>query len=211
MQKRKFSPGFSVLIATLILIGVGIFLNHKKDRELIALNETKSQLTDGETTPRKASLKDLIKKNLEKEQATPLADPAAENVLLRERTYTEAEINQMTEPQFMQLLEDTQRKIPKQSDLKKLPSQALHRTPSIVLQAGRDLGVIKEVLKVHESYERVAAPFYKTCAKNDEGVTPVRALCLTNLIEIKKKNGENLNLKEFPNQLIELSKMVTEL
>jgi hypothetical protein len=211
MQKRKFSPGFSILVLTLILIGVGVFLNHKKDRELIALNETKSKLTDSESAPKKANLKDLIKKNLEKSQESPLVDPSAENVLMRERIYTEAEINEMTETQFIQLLEDTQRKIPKQSDLKKLPSQALHRTPSIVLQAGRDLGVIKEVLKVHESYERVAAPFYKTCAKNDEGVTPVRALCLTNLIEIKKKNGESLNLKEFPNQLIELSKMVTDL
>lgn len=212
MKKRQFSPGFTALILVIILAAVGVRLNTKKDRELIALNETKSQLTDSEETPKKANLKDLIKKNLAKQeeaQAQPQQEPGS--MLMRERFYTEAEINEMSEPQFEELLKETERKLPKLADLKKLPAGALHRTPPLVLQAGRDLGVIKEVLKVHESYERVAAPFYKTCAKNDEGVTPVRALCLTNLIEIKKKNRESLNLKEFPNQIIELSKMVTEL
>lgn len=212
MQKREFSLKFSVLILTIILMGVGLYLKHKKDRDLIALNETKSQLTDSETTPNKPNLQDLIKKNLAKQEELAQA-PETEtgSVLMQERTYTEAEINEMSEPQFEELLKDTERKLPKLSDLKKLPAGALHRTPPVVIQAGRDLGVIKEVLKVHESYERVAAPFYNSCARNEEGVTPVRALCLTNLIEIKKKNRENLNLKEFPNQLIELSKMVTEL
>ncbi len=215
MQKRAFSPGFTALILTLILLGVGVYLKHQKNRELIALNETKSQLTDESEAPKKTNLKELIKKNLarQSDQASGAEStgPSGENVLLRERFYTEAEINEMTEPQFEELLKDTERKLPKVAELKKLPPGVLHRTPPVVIQAGRDLGVIKEVLKVHESYERVAAPFYKACAKDESGVTPVRALCLTNLIEIRKKNGETLNLKEFPNQLIELSKMVTEL
>lgn len=211
MQKRQFSPGFTALILTIIVVGVTVYFNHKKDRELIALNETKSQLTNPEEAPKKPGLKDLIKKNLAKQEeaSQPLNEPGA--MLMRERFYTEAEINDMTEPQFEEMLKDTERKLPKLADLKKLPAGALHRTPPLVIQAGRDLGAIKEVLKVHESYERLAAPFYQACAKDNEGVTPVRALCLTNLIEIKKKKGERLNLKEFPNQLIELSKMVTEL
>lgn len=211
MQKGKFSPAFSALIITTILIGVTVFLNHKKDRELIALNETKSKLTEDEVAPKKATLKDLIKKNLTKQEEVAEAQIGSGNVLTQERNYTEAEINEMSEEKFVSLLKDTERKMPKKTDLKQLPAGALHRTPPIVIQAGRDLGVIKEVLKVHESYERVAAPFYKSCAKSEEGVTPVRALCLTNLIEIKKKNGESLNLKEFPDQIIELSKMVTEI
>lgn len=211
MQNRKFSPGFTALILAFIVAGVLVYLNNKKDRELIALNETKSQLTDAEVAPKKASLQELIKKNLARQEEAQTPSPLPENVLMRERLYTEAEINEMTEQQFEDLLKETERKLPKVSDLKKLPAGALHRTPPDVLQAGRDLGVIREVLKVHEAYERVAAPFYKNCARNNEGVTPVRALCLTNLIEIKKKNGETLNLKEFPNQLIELSRMVTEI
>lgn len=211
MQKRKFSPAFSGIIITLILIGATVYLNHKKDRDLIELNETKSKLTENSEFPKKATLKDLIKKNLAGQEAVAEAQIGAGNVLTQERSYTEAEINEMSEEKFIELLKETERKMPRRSDLKQLPPGALHRTPPIVIQAGRDLGVIKEVLKVHESYERVAAPFYKTCAKSEEGVTPVRALCLTNLIEIKKKNGEALNLKEFPDQLVELSKMVTEI
>ncbi len=213
MQNRKFSPGFTALILSIILIGAGLYLNNKKERELIALNETKSQLTNATNVPKRPGLKELIKKSLARqdEYETQAATADQGNVLMRERLFTEAEINEMNEQQFEELLKETERKLPKVSDLKKLPAGALHRTPALVIQAGRDLGVIKEVLKVHESYERVATGFYKSCAKDNEGVTPVRALCLTNLIEIKKKKGESLNLKEFPNQLIELSKMVTEL
>lgn len=211
MQNRKFSPGFTALILAFIAAGVFVYLNNKKDRELIALNETKSQLTEEENAPKKPGLQELIKKNLARQEEAGNNQSAQENVLMRERIYTEAEINEMSEQQFEELLKETERKLPKIADLKKLPAGALHRTPPDVIQAGRDLGVIREVLKVHEAYERVAAPFYNNCAKNNEGVTPVRALCLTNLIEIKKKNGESLNLKEFPNQLIELSRMVTEI
>ena len=109
------------------------------------------------------------------------------------------------------LLKETEFRLPKLTDIKKLPAGVLHHTPPIILQAGRDLGVIKEILKVHESFERVATPFYMTCAKNNEGTTPVRALCLTNLIVIKKKNNQNINLKEFPERLIELSRIITDI
>lgn len=211
MQNRQFSPGFTALILAFIAAGVFVYQSNKKDRELIALNETKSQLTDAEEAPKKPGLQEIIKKNLARQEEAQNPLPAQENVLMRERLYTESELNEMSEGQFEELLKDTERKLPRVSDLKKLPAGALHRTPPAVIQAGRDLGVIREVLKIHESYDRIAAPFYKSCASDNEGVTPVRALCLTNLIEIKKKNGETLNLKEFPNQLIELSKMVTEI
>lgn len=209
MQKGKFSPTFSALIIALIFIGVSVFIKHKKDRDLIALNEAKSKLTE-EVPKEKSSLKDLIKKNLSKQEEIAQNQVGGADLLTKERTFTEAEINEMTEEQFVLLLKDTERKLPKVSDIKQLPPGALHITPPIVIQAGRDLGVIKEILKVHESYERVASPFYKSCAKSEEAVTPVRALCLTNLIEIKKKNGESLNLKEYPDQLVQLSKLVTE-
>ncbi len=213
MQKRKFSPVSTALSLTLIVVGITVFLNHKKDREIIAADVAKSKLTneEGSEKPTKVGLKELIKKNLGKQEEVAQAQTGSANLLTQERTFTEAEINDMTEEQFTALVQDTERKLPKLSDIKQLPAGALHMTPPIVIQAGRDLGVIKEVLNVHESYSRVALPFYKSCAKNDEGVTPVRALCLTNLIEIKKKNGESVNLKEYPEKLIELTKMVTEI
>lgn len=209
MQKGKFSPTFSALIIALIFIGVSIFIKHKKDRDLIALNEAKSKLTDG-SPAKKPSLTELIKKNLSKQEEMAQNQVGGSNLLTQERTFTDTEINEMTEEQFVELIKETERKMPKVSDVKKIPAGALHTTPPIVIQAGRDLGVIKEVLKVHEAYERVAIPFYKSCAKNEEGVTPIRALCLTNLIEIKKKNNEPVNLNEYPAQLVQLSRLVID-
>lgn len=186
---------------------------HSKNSSL--LNDNKSKLTllniAQDSAQKVPVLKDLIAKNLAKQNAMAEAQVTDQNVLTVERVYTEQEINEMTENKFMDLLEDTARKLPKLTDIKKLPAGALHRTPPIVIQAGRDLGVIKEVLKVHESYERVVTKFYKSCAKDEEGTTPVRALCLTNLIEIKKKNNESVNLRDYPERLIELSKMITDI
>lgn len=156
-------------------------------------------------------LKTLIQQNLAKQQEQAAALAEAELVLEKERIYTEQEINEMTEEKFSMLLKDTANRLPKRSDIKQIPSGALHRTPEIIIKAGRDLGLIKEVLKIHESYERVAASFYQSCAKDEEGTTPVRALCLTDLIQIKKKHGQELKMNEFPNQIVELSKMVTDI
>lgn len=212
MKKRSFSPAFILISISLLIVGFMAYL-HSQNSDL--LNDNKSKLTLLNTVQNSAQkvpvLKNLIAKNLAKQNAMAEAQVTDQNVLTVERVYTEQEINEMTEAQFTDLLKDTERRLPKLADIKKLPAGALHRTPPIVIQAGRDLGVIKEVLKVHESYERVAAPFYKVCAKNEEGTTPVRALCLTNLIEIKKKNNESLNLKDYPVRLIELSKMITDI
>ena len=212
MQKRRISPALLILSISLIVIGTVLYLNFKNSE---SLNDNKSKLTLMNITKSSAQkipmIKTLIAKNLNKQNELAEAQVNGQNVLTVERVYTELEINEMTEEKFVELLKDTERRLPKLSDIKQLPPGALHRTPPIVIEAGRDLGVIKEVLKVHESFEREASQFYKNCALNNSGVTPVRALCLTNLIVIKKKNNEDLNLKDYPIQLIELSKMITDL
>ncbi|MBC7537230.1 MAG: hypothetical protein H7281_00295 [Bacteriovorax sp.] len=208
MKKSSISPALILLSISLLIVGFMAYL-HYKNSDL--LNDNKSKLTLLNTAKKVPLLKNLIAKNLAKQNAMAEAQVTDQNVLTVERVYTEEEINEMTESKFVELLKDTERRLPKLTDLKKIPPGALHHTPPLIILAGRDLGVIKEVLKVHESYERVAAPFYKSCAKNDEGTTPVRALCLTNLIEIKRKKNENLNLKDYPERLIALSKMITDI
>ncbi len=198
-----------MLISALILAGGSIYLNQNKNG---ASSDNKSRLTKVISAPKQA-LKNIIEKRIEKQnEISPTPEESQGSALLtKERLYTEIELKEMNEGQFVELLKDTQLRLPKISDIKKLPPGALHRTPTLVIEAGRNLGVIKEILRFHESYERVALPFYQECAKNEEGSTPVRALCLTNLIEIKKKNNDTINLKEYPNQLVELSKLVTDI
>ncbi len=208
MKKSGFSLPMIISTISLIIIVVTAFL-FLQNQDL--QNDNKSKLTLINTAQKLPVLKTLIQQNLAKQQELAAKQINDDLVLEKERIYTEQEINEMTEEKFIVLLKDTEKRLPIRSDIKKIPAGALHRTPEIIIQAGRDLGLIKEVLKIHESYERVAAPFYKSCAKNEEGTTPVRALCLTDLIQIKKKNGQALNINEFPSQIVELSKMVTDI
>ena len=207
MKVRGLSALVTVLVLALLMLVGSRYLNSQK---MTASDDMKSQLTPNE--PSKKGLKAIIAGNLKKqEEMVERKDFDDGSLLLRERVYTEAEINEMSEVEFKALLVETEAKLPTVSDIKKLPAGALHRTPAPVMQAGKDLGLLKEVLKVHESYEREAAIFYKKCALTVERPISVKALCLTNLIEIKKKNGEKLNLAAFPSDVVELTRLITDL
>lgn len=186
MKKRGFSPYLIFLLAGLsgfaLLEGNNSMPKNKLTLHAVKIKATKNQLP---------------------------APMVKNNVLPEKRNFTEEEITELSEDQFTELLKETKNKLPTLSDMKELPEDAIHHTPAVLVQAGQDLGLIKEILKVHESYERLATHFYKSCAKDEEGATAVRALCLTNFMEIKKKNNESLDLKEYPKRLVELSKMVT--
>jgi hypothetical protein len=225
MKNSSFLPKIILFTTVLIIVGTLIYLRTNSNE---IINDKKSQLTLLNTAKKVPGLKTIIAKQLEKQQQKQqqkqqekqgnkqenLSDNSQSqtpDLITAERLYTEQELQNMTQLQFSDLLKETEKKLPKLSDIKQLPPGALHHTPVLIIQAGRDLGVIKEVLKSHGSYTKLAVPFYQNCAKDEEGTTPVRAMCLTNLIAIKKNNKESLNLAEYPQRLIELSKMVTDI
>lgn len=206
-------------IVTILVLGVLLLVGSRylKSQKMATSDDMKSQLTpneEGKNTAASAprGLKAVIAGNLKKqEEMTERKEFEGDSLLVRDRVYTEAEINDMSEVQFIALLKETEAKLPTIADIRQLPAGALHRTPAPVMQAGKDLGLLKEVLKVHESYEREAVVFYEKCAKTKERPMAVKALCLTNLIEIKKKNGEKLNLAAYPKEVVELTKLVTDM
>lgn len=207
MKVRGLSALVTVLVLALLVLVGSRYLNSQKN---IVSDDMKSQLTPNEV--KKKGLKEIIAGNLKKQdEMVERKDFDDASLLIRERVYTEAEINNMSEVEFTALLNETEAKLPTVDDIKKLPPGALHHTPAPVMQAGRDLGLLKEVLKVHESYERVAVDFYKKCAQTKERPIAVKALCLTNLIEIKKKNGEKLNLAAYPSDVVELTRLITDM
>lgn len=212
MKKSSFTPALIIFSISLMVIGV---LSFKYQQNPIVLNDKKSKLTILDNVKKTAQklpvLNELIRQNIDKQNAQTNSEQKAPSILASERVYTENEIQKMTEAQFSELLTETKNKLPKLSDIKKLPPGVLHHTPPLVIEAGRDLGLIKEVLKVHESFESLATPFYQACAKDNVGVTPVRALCLTNLIELKKKSGQEIKMSDYPEQIIQLTRMVTDL
>ena len=212
--------GLSAIVTTIILaalLGAGSY--YLKSKNVDHSNDIKSQLTSESpsqnaatvTVNKPSALKNLIANTIKKQEEMTERKDFDNSVLELERFYTDQEIADMTEEEFTVLVQEIELKFPKLSDIKKLPPGALHRTPAPVLQAGKELGLLKEILKVHESYERVAVGFYERCAKSAERPTPVRALCLTNLVTTKKKNSEKVNLKEYPSELVELTRMITDL
>lgn len=207
MKLREVSTGLILVICASLLVGAFIYFSKEKNQ---IANDIKSKMTSGpEATSPALKLKEIIAKNLEKkDEMVERVDFAP--IVTNERFYTESEISEMSEEKFIELLKDIELKMPKISDFKKLPPGALHRTPAPVIEAGKDLGLIKEILAVHEAYERNAVAFYDRCADNKERPTAVRALCLTNLIILKKKNGEAINLKRFPPDLVDLTRMITD-
>lgn len=207
MKNTKFSiPQMIILASMIIIVVTGALII--KDRA--QTEDIKNKLTLINKAKKVPALSKIIEKNLEQQDTSAQAS-AGNNLINQKRIYTEREIALMNESDFAGLLQETQKRLPKRSDLKAIPPGALHRTPPAIIEAGHELGLIKEVLKMHESFEALAVPFYKSCAKDEAGTTPVRALCLTNLIEIKKKNGQDLNMKEYPQNIIDLAKMVTDL
>jgi hypothetical protein len=210
-MKLRGLPVYIAIIA--VAAALPLVFDYLQNRNSPYVNDIKSHLTDSnssQSAPKK--LVNIIADNLKNQSAmTERSDFNNENLLEKERFYTESEISNMSEAQFAELLKTTELKLPKLSDLKELPPGALHHTPPPVMQAGKDLGLLKEVLKVHESYESLALGFYEKCAKATDRPTPVRALCLTNLVEIKKKKGEKINIKQYPAQLVELTRMITDI
>ena len=206
MKLKEFSLPLVLLILAAILAGTSIYLNTRKPK---ISNESKSQLT----TPSKAPLNDKIRTFLNKSLRTKkeLGPVNEAPIVTQERLYTEEEINRMSAESFKSLLAEVELRMPKLADIKKLPAEALHRTPEPILEAGKDMGLIKEIITRHEAYAPLAIGFYDNCAKSEERPTPVRALCLTNLALQKKKRAEKINLRDYPNQVIDLAKMITDL
>jgi hypothetical protein len=210
MKTNGFRPIYIMIGAVILLVLGSVYLNHKSG------NEMKNDLTVNTPEKKQLSLKELIKQNLkaqeqmgQKSNDAPL--PPGFNLLTRERIYTEEEITSMSVESFNELLSETERRLPKKADLKELPPGALHQTPPALIEAGRNLGVIKEAIKSHPDYEKLATPFYKKCSLDKDAPTTVQALCLTNLILINKKNKTGINLNDYPKDVVNLSKMVTDL
>lgn len=207
----RFS-GLALLILGLVLFSMS--KNQKnKELELASLDITQevSLTSSAVEKTEKPSLKDLIKKNLEAQEKSVVENETNKPILLKKRNYSEAEIQRMTIEEFKDLATSTEASLPTISDIRKLPPGALHHVPEPVIQAGRDLGLVKEILAVHPSFTDEANVLYENCSDKDELPQSVRALCLTNLIQNKKAQGEKLNLSLYPKEIVELTKLVIDI
>jgi len=182
-----------------ILVALGAFLTNRfSSKPQIFSEKTESKIQQKAVNFKQAFERKILADKQQIQNNQPL--------ITRERQYTEKEIEMMSEGQFKDLLSEVKRKLPKKTELKTIPAHALHTTPPVIMEAGKNLGLIKEILFLHPQYQDEAIIFYEECAKDESSPTTIRALCLTNLSQFKK----NTNFKNFPKEIVDLAKIVME-
>jgi hypothetical protein len=116
-----------------------------------------------------------------------------------------------TLPVFTSYVEDTYKSLPNLEAARGLKDEEVHRNPKLVMDAGLRLGSIKKQIKLNIEFEEEGMKFYDKCAQKEDGLTPVRALCLANLVYMKNQKGEDFKLDKYPKKVRELAKKALEL
>lgn len=102
-------------------------------------------------------------------------------------------------------------RLPYQEDLQKLEDNQVHSIPQSLLQTGRDLGKLKELVLMYPDFQELqkeAKLFYKDCADQEGYPTSIRSLCLFNRLQLARNHNENFDLSAYPP---EIKKLVLEL
>lgn len=112
---------------------------------------------------------------------------------------------------FETYLTETLSNLPNKTKLQKLSPDEIHYSPRMIMEAGARLGRIKRQLKLNANFVPSAMKFYTECASQNDGATPVRGLCLANLIHLKTKAGETVDKTKYPARVFELAEKAAKL
>ncbi len=204
----NFKKTLRILPLIALLVGAMLFSISREKRtprhfEFLTKDTTKLEIED-EVRVGMGAIKKIEAQNLSK--------PTKEQVqIATKRAYTEAEIIQMTETEFKNVLSETMIFLPKIHEIKKLPNNVLHTTPNEILAAGQDFGLIKEILKYHPEFQELANEFYSKNALNQELPVSLRAQALTHLVLALKTEGRDILQNDYPPEVIRLVKLVIDL
>jgi hypothetical protein len=92
--------------------------------------------------------------------------------------------------EFHALVDEVEKSIPSQSELRKLTPEQAHMTPKTLQSAGIQLGRVAEALENNPNLAADGLYFYEKCVLTDTNPTSVRALCLSDY----EKLGERAHL-----------------
>lgn len=112
---------------------------------------------------------------------------------------------------FTSYVDETYEALPNLEAARGLKDEEVHQNPKLVMDAGLRLGSIKKQIKLNSEFEEAGIKFYDKCAMKDNGLTPVRSLCLANLIYMKNQKGEDFELEKYPAKVRDLAKKALEL
>jgi len=111
---------------------------------------------------------------------------------------------------FNNYLDETLSSLPTLKDLENLKNKDVHHDPEFVMEAGLRLGKIKKQVKLNKDFAPKAIEFYTNCANKKESFTPIRGLCLANLMIMKKEEGVEVDTSKFPKAVVDLAKKAME-
>ena len=96
--------------------------------------------------------------------------------------------------------------LPKTKDLKNLSEEEIHNHPAAMEKAALELGELAEKTKAHPEFLSPTLEFYDQCAKKDELLLAVRALCLRDL-RVRAAIG-TYQPKSYSAEVVELSEQI---
>ncbi len=111
---------------------------------------------------------------------------------------------------FNNYLDETLVSLPSLKDFENLKNKDVHHDPEFVMESGLRLGKIKKQVKLNRDFAPKAIEFYTNCANKKDGFTPIRGLCLANLITMKKEEGVEVDTSDYPSAVVELAKKALE-
>lgn len=142
---------------------------------------------------------------------TIVSSPTNQKTIRIESTGIQNDEDKWTLPVFTSYVEETFKTLPNLESARGLKDEEVHRNPKLVMDAGLRLGSIKKQIKLNSEFEEEGMKFYDKCAQKEDGLTPVRALCLANLVYMKDQKGEDFELEKYPEKVKELAQKALEL
>lgn len=120
-------------------------------------------------------------------------------------------IKRMTLAEFKAFLGSALTNIPLKEDLASITSNQAHHIPKELLEGGKKLGVIREVLSNRPEFTKSASAFYEACAKQKKAMSSFRAMCLSNLIKLARKENKTFNLEGYNERVVELATEISDI
>jgi len=118
---------------------------------------------------------------------------------------------------FRELAVDVLRALPVKQDLKNLNEHEVHDTPKILLEAGKELGRVAEILNSNPRLIKEGAKFYRSCVGTAKFPSSVRALCLFHHSRMRTQlAGEGVDIagldseQNIPSEIRELAHLLGE-
>ena len=203
---KKTKVTYLIIILAITIIAVAFLFKAKLDKVETSIAEADSHAHEHDTHKDHDHIHDE-----ENVDHTIIAREEKPNIIRVGSQGVQSEVEKWTLPKFKTYLNETINSLPNKKAAQGLKDEEVHQNPKMVMDAGLRLGSIKKQIKLNSDFEEEGMKFYDQCAMKEDGLTPVRALCLANLVYMKNEKGEDFELEKYPEKVKELAQKALDL